>query len=143
MITRCRYILLASTIFGCVQLASEFDRVRSSPVDAATDRGSATDRATPAESAVQTDVLVTTDVPGMHDDHPDGAASADIASVTDTGVTDLDAGPPGPLRLRAQGFSSGGIIAQGGGSLRLVEWGFEQGQTTCAGTLCVTGGVTP
>lgn len=140
MIARSWYIAAAATLFGCVQLASELDRVGSPPRDAATDRGLVTDQTVPNEVGVATDAPMREDDVGTTDDRP---AGADVVAVMDGGAIELDAGPPGPLRLRAQGFSSGGIVAEAGGSMRLVEWGFEQGQTTCAGTLCVTGGLVP
>lgn len=132
--------ILSALLLGCVDLYSEHDRLASSLHDASTDRGIVADRATPTDRGAGTDSgAMNADVIAVNNDRP---TLPDVTSPTDVAM-ELDAGPTGPLRLRAQGFSSGGIVGENSGALRLVEWGFEQGQTTCAGALCVTGGVTP
>lgn len=134
-----RRILPVAAMLGCVQLASEFDRVAFR--DAASDRVASADQsALPQDVGALMDSTRSDDAQAIDLDRPVGA---DTPATNDAGETKIDAGSTGPLRLRERGFTTGGIIATGGGSMRLIEWGFEQGQTTCSGTLCVSGGVTP
>lgn len=139
MSVRWQRILPLAAMLGCVQLASEFDRVAF--------RDAASDRVTSADQGVQLrdvgalmDSTRSDDVTAIDLDRP---AGTDTQATNDAGETTIDAGSTGPLRLREHGFTTGGIIATGGSSMRLLDWGFEQGQTTCSGTLCVSGGVTP
>ncbi len=137
-VQRLRLVLLVA-LLGCVQLASEFDRVATR--DAAIDRGASADQpAPPRDVGSLMDSARVDDLPMIDLDRP---AGVDVIRVVDAGGVEPDTGPTGPLRLREQGFSSGGVVATGSSNLRLLEWGFEQGQTTCMGSLCVTGGVMP
>lgn len=132
-------ILPVAAMLGCVQLASEFDRVASR--DAASDRTVPEDqRMEPHDVGALLDSTRSDDVTVIELDRHVGT---DSQTTDDVGATKIDAGSTGPLRLREHGFTTGGVIATGGSSVRLLEWGFELGQTTCSGTLCVTGGLTP
>ncbi len=54
-----------------------------------------------------------------------------------------DAALPGTLTLRSAGFVSTAANVPSAGGLRLSETGFEFGSRTCAGSLCLVGGLTP
>ena len=67
---------------------------------------------------------------------PDAPAGVDVVSPpTDAGA--------GGLVLRASGMASVAALETTSGSLRLHETGFEVGERSCVGTLCLAGGLTP
>lgn len=74
---------------------------------------------------------------------PVDAGSVDVGTV-DIGVEAPDSGPPPTgLTLRAHGIASTAGAGAGAGSLRLTETGFEFSGRTCAGSLCLAGGLVP
>lgn len=93
--------------------------------------------------ATPSDVPVAEDRVG-NDALPD-AAIAD-AALPDAALPDAalpDAAMPGTLTLRSAGFVSTAANVPSSGGLRLSETGFEFGSRTCAGSLCLVGGLTP